>query len=411
MSVPAELADPRDTEPAGVTDEAFAPVERAFRKLILGERAGGGALVVRMRGETVVDVCGGTADRRGTRPWTPHTMAISFSSTKGVASTVIHRLADRGLVDYDERVAEYWPEFAAGGKARVTVRDVLTHRAGLSSVRRVADRAEDLLDHLGMEDRLAARTARAPSSRSAYHAITYGWLVSGIARRVTGCGLAELAQAEVAGPLGLDGLHIGAAEVDTSLVAEPVGSALRQLMTAGWLVSPLTRRVRLTRTPLDALCVPGFHRLFEGAEPPIWTTEMPAVNGILSAGALARMYGALANGGSDGGAELLSPETTDALGRVQVRSADSVLGLPMRWRLGYHQAFGAGPGSSKAFGHYGYGGSGGWADPTLGLSVGFVTNRIGSASTPLGDLDLFRLNRVVRDCAVRAGTPLAGAVA
>jgi CubicO group peptidase (beta-lactamase class C family) len=87
---------------------------------------------------------------------------------------------------------------------------------------------------------------------------------------------------------------------------------------------------------------------------------------------------------------------------VQLRSPDAVLGLPMRWRLGYHQAFGAGPAAPKAFGHYGFGGSGGWADPTIGLSVGFVTNRIGSLSTPLGDLTLYRMNRIVRECAARA---------
>ena len=126
---------------------------------------------------------------------------------------------------------------------------------------------------------------------------------------------------------------------------------------------------------------------------------MPAVNGMFSADGLARLYGALANGGRDGDAVLLSPATTRTLGRVQLRSADAVLGLRMRWRLGYHQAFGAGRGAPQAFGHYGYGGSGGWADPTLGLSVGFVTNRIGSLTTPLGDLTLFRLNRVVRECA------------
>ena len=90
------------------------------------------------------------------------------------------------------------------------------------------------------------------------------------------------------------------------------------------------------------------------------------------------------------------------LGRVQVRTADAVLGVRMRWRVGYHQAFGAGPVAQSAFGHYGFGGSGGWADPALGLSVGFVTNRIGSLSTPLGDLTLLRLNRVIRQCAAHA---------
>jgi CubicO group peptidase (beta-lactamase class C family) len=128
---------------------------------------------------------------------------------------------------------------------------------------------------------------------------------------------------------------------------------------------------------------------------------MPAVNGALSATALARMYGALANGGADAGARLLSEATVDDIGRVQVRTRDLVLGVRMRWRLGYHHAFSTGSQAARAFGHYGYGGSGGWADPDLGLSLGFVTNRIGSITTPMADLTLYRLSRVVRECAQR----------
>ena len=379
------------------TTAAFAPVAGVFERLV-GRGAGGGALVVRMGDETVVDLCTGTADRMGRRPWTRDTLAISFSTTKGIASTVIHRLADRGLLGYDEPVAAHWPAFGAGGKERVTVRELLSHRAGLYSVRAVAEQAEDLLDHLGMEERLAARSVRAPTTRSAYHAITYGWLVAGLARAVTGRGLAELAHAEIAEPLGIEGLHIGARDAPLEKVAEPVGSALRTLGSAAQVAAPLWTRAAIGRPAFEALHVAGFHRLFEGARPPIWTTEMPAVNGIVSAGALARMYAPLANGGTSGGVKLLSAETTNALGRVQVRTADAVLGLRMRWRLGYHQAFGAGD-ASRAFGHYGFGGSGGWADPVLGLSVGFATNRVGSVSTPLGDLNLFRISRVVHECA------------
>src|SRR5215210_6833913 len=213
----------------GTTREHFAPVARAFARL-LGRGSGGGAVVVRLRGQTVVDLSVGSADAVGSRPWTPETLGLSFSTTKGVASTVIHRLADRGALDYDEPVASYWPEFAAGGKQDVTVRDVLTHHAGLSSVQAVASRAEDLLDHIGMEERLAARTTRAPTSRSAYHAITYGWLVAGIARRVTGGqGLADLVKSEIAEPLGAPALHIGVRDTARELVAEPVGGGLRQI--------------------------------------------------------------------------------------------------------------------------------------------------------------------------------------
>jgi CubicO group peptidase (beta-lactamase class C family) len=386
----------------GSTAPGFGPVADVFGRLV-GRGHGGGALAVRLRGETVVDLWTGSADRRGTRPWTPDTVAISFSTTKGIASAVVHRLADRGALDYDQPVGAYWPEFAAGGKERVTVRDLLTHRAGLHSARAVAGRAEDLLDHLAMEERLAARAVDAPTERSAYHAITYGWLLAGLARRVTGRGLAALAGSEVAEPLGITtGLHIGVPEEAREFVAEPVGSALRHAGSLTRVLAPLWTRAGVTRTGLEALLVPGFHRLFEGPEPPIWTTEMPAVNGVFSARALARVYAALANGGADDGARLLSPGTTHALGRVQVRTRDVVLGIPMRWRLGYHHAFGTGREAARAFGHYGYGGSGAWADPELGLSLGFVTNRIGSVTTPMADATLYRISRVVRQCAASA---------
>jgi CubicO group peptidase (beta-lactamase class C family) len=376
----------------------FEPAAEAFGKLV-ARGDGGGALVVRLRGETVADLWAGHADAAGTRPWTRDTLAISFSTTKGIASAVVHRLVEQGVLDYDEPVATFWPAFAAGGKSRVTVRHLLTHRAGLHSVQAVADSARDLLDHELMETRLAARKVRAPETTSAYHAITYGWLVSGLVRAATGRGLGESVEREIATPLGIDGLHIGAPQRAREQVAEPVGSALRHIgataerTAAGW------KKVGAFRTPIEALHVRGFHNLFEGDEPPIWEAEMPAVNGLFSAGALARLYGALANGGADAGARLLSPESTHELGRVQLRSRDRVLGLPMRWRLGYHHAFGTGREAPMAFGHYGFGGSGGWGDPQLGLSLGYVTNRVGSTSTPLGDLDLFRLSGVVHRCA------------
>jgi CubicO group peptidase (beta-lactamase class C family) len=248
-----------------------------------------------------------------------------------------------------------------------------------------------------MEERLAARATRAPTERSYYHAITYGWVLSGLLRAVTGRGMADLVRTEIVEPLDIDGMHIGAPAEAREQVAEPIGSALRQAGSAAQVLAPVWTRARRARATLEALHLPGFHRLFEGPEPPIWTAEMPAVNGTFSADALARLYGALA----DGGGGLLAPGTVEELGRVQVRTADVVLGLRMRWRLGYHQAFGGGRAAPRAFGHYGYGGSGGWADPDLALSVGFVTNRIGSLTTPLGDLTLFRLNRVVTECARR----------
>src|SRR5262249_49566714 len=146
-----------------------------------------------------------------------------FSATKGLASMVLHRLADRGLLAYDEPVASFWPEFAAEGKGAVTVRELLSHRAGLYDVRAVAEGAEDLLDHELMEDRLPV----APQhlyGRPAYHALTFGWLASGLARRVTGRGMHDLIAQELALPLGTPGLEVG---YPKHPAAEMLGSSLR----------------------------------------------------------------------------------------------------------------------------------------------------------------------------------------
>ncbi|MDT5350971.1 MAG: hypothetical protein QOH91_4258, partial [Mycobacterium sp.] len=135
-----------------------------------------------------------------------------FSATKGIASTVIHRLVDRGLLDYDVPVAEYWPEFGANGKSAMTVRQVMRHHAGLSGLRGASQ--EDLLDHLVMEERLAAAAPGRLLGKPAYHALTYGWLMSGLARAVTGKGMRTLIREEIAEPLGTDGLHLGRPPAD-----------------------------------------------------------------------------------------------------------------------------------------------------------------------------------------------------
>jgi CubicO group peptidase (beta-lactamase class C family) len=375
----------------GFASPEFAAVARSFAGLFGSPSGGGGSLVVRWRGETVVDVWKGFADPACERPWTRDTLALACSTAKGVASTVIHRLADRGLIDYDEPVATYWPEFAANGKDAITVRDVLSHRAGLYDARAIAPDASALLDHLAMEDRLAQAIAEPQPCQPAYHGLTYGWLLAGLARRVTGDGMAELVRSELAVPLGVDGMHIGAPTDPRAPVAQMIGSQL-QVMGAGARLAPITHRITPARRFTDALMVPGVLELLAGPEPRILQTEWPSASGLFTASALATLYGALANyGETDNGRRLLSPETVHELGRVQTRARDRVLGLRVRWRLGYHQAVSIGTSQPKAFGHYGFGGSGGSADPTTGLSLGFVTNKIAWRMTPIGDPRLFRL--------------------
>ncbi len=385
--------------PEGWTvDPAYARVASFFSGLF--DHGGGGALVVRHRGAIVVDAWAGHADARGERPWTPDTLAISFSTSKGAVSTVMHRLAERELLEYDAPVSSYWPEFAAQGKDAVTVRQLLSHEAGLHSVRAVARHPEDLLDHLAVEERLAERPAYRPG-RPAYHALSYGWLAAGLARRVTGLGMAELVQREVAKPLGVGGLFIGRPPKSGRDIAELTGPALRMSVSAGRVLVPIGGRLGIRRSSARALYLPGFDSLFHGANPPVLDTEMPAANGLFTARALAALYAALADGGRARRGRLLQARTVQELGRVQSRARDDVLGIPMRWRLGYHQAFAFAQRPPRAFGHYGFGGSGGWADPVSGLAVGYVTNALGAVTTPFGGLALFRLSGLVHAAAAR----------
>ena len=169
----------------GYAHPEFAEVEEAFRKQL--ERTDGGAAVtIFHRGEPVVDLWGGNRTPEGD-PWEEDTLAMCFSTTKGVASLALHLQAEAGLVDYDERVATYWPEFAQNGKENITVRHVLSHSAGLHRLRSVIDSAHHMLDWDHMVEAIAAEApAYEPGTQCGYHALTYGWLVGEIVQRVTG---------------------------------------------------------------------------------------------------------------------------------------------------------------------------------------------------------------------------------
>ena len=375
----------------GKADRRFRPLIHRFADIFRKPSHGGGALAVFWRGQPVVDVWTGYADSKGKVPWERDTAAMSFSTTKGVASTVVHRLVDRGLLAYDEPLATYWPAFAEADKREITLRDLLSHQAGLHRVRGLVPDAEGLLDHLSITDLVAAQVPHRPHrGGTGYHAFTFGWLVAGLVKQVTGMGLREAVEVELAKPLGLDGLWIGAPQDQWHRVAELFPPLPK--MFAVERIASRAERNRTTRYLAEALLIDGWERLvFHDPERRLLGTEMPAANGVFTARALAKMYAALATDGTVDGVRVLSPETLREAGRVQNRSRDYVLGLPMRWRLGYHQAFTAGRPAWKAFGHFGYGGSGAWADPETGMSLAFVTNRLGSFTTPVGDIRLPRL--------------------
>lgn len=355
----------------GAADARFTCAVQTFARLFAGRRFGGGALSVYVDGEPVVDVWTGWSDRRGEALWTADTGAMVFSASKGVAATVLHRLADRGLLSYDAPIAQYWPEFGANGKSEITVRDMLRHRAGLSHLKGIGK--EELLDHRLMEKRIAAAPVDRLFGRAAYHAVTYGWLASGLARAITGMGMRELFRREVAQPLDTDGLHLGRPAADAP--TQPAQIMFPQYTRANPLIDHLVPR--LAELPvaggLGAMYVPGITSLVQG-DTPFLDSEIPSVNAVVTARGLARMYGALANDGRIDETQYLSTELAGGLlGRMSLRP-DLNLVFPMSFHLGYHGS--PVPGLLRGYGHAGLGGTIGWADPATKSSFAFVHNRL-----------------------------------
>jgi CubicO group peptidase (beta-lactamase class C family) len=385
----------------------FWRVARTFSKIIGASNGGGAGVCVYHHGECVVDLWGGFSNEAG-RPWESDTLALSYSTTKGVASTLLHILADRDLVDYDQPVANYWPEFAQAGKDRITVRQLMGHQAGLYDIRSMIGEAKQMLDWDEMVQTLAASPpAHTPGEAEGYHGLTYGWLVGELVQRLTGQTFAEALETEIAKPLELEGLYCGLPEDRLERRAHLVdqgiqrgGPALARAKRIGKFVN---RGLEVARISVDlrnlaaALLPAGMESLDFNSEELV-RASIPAANGMFDARSLARLYALLANGGELDGVRLLSQRTVNRANTVQSRRRDRVVPFPMHWRLGYHRAPVAKP-LPNAFGHAGFGGSGAWADPDRRLAVALVLNS--GVGTPFGDLRIVRIGNAAVRCAER----------
>ena len=285
----------------GWVHAGFEGVARLFRRQ-LRRTTGGAAVAVYFRGDLVVDLWGGR--RTEDEPWQRDTLAMCFSTTKGVASTALHLLADRGQIEYDAPVAAYWPQFAQGGKEHITVRHVLTHSAGLHRMRTLVDGAHRMLDWEYMVAALEhAQPAYEPGSRHGYHALTYGWLVGELVRRVSGRPIAQFVNEELARPLDLDGLYVGCPPEQRGRVA-PLASMAASLgrrlglQPGAVMGGPVGRIPALLGLPVsprrfvNALLPRGIEDVLWGAE--VMDAEVPAVNGFFTARSLAKLYAMLA---------------------------------------------------------------------------------------------------------------------
>lgn len=358
-----------------IENPAFRAVATAARKQIVA--AGGGAICIYHRGQPVLDLWAGHRDAHKRVPWAPDTMGMAWSTTKGVASTAIHLLAERGKLGYDDLVADHWPEFGVNGKQATTIRNLLSMEAGLYDIRNLISEPEQMLDHDVMAGLLAAaHPAHTPGTRNGYHALTYGWLIGEIVRRVTGASLGTFVQTEFAEPLSLDGFHIGVPTDELGRVADlahlpPEKPAARLI---GKALNPVTSLFGFSLNRYAAAFLPpGGYRVIP--TPAFLQAEVAGANGVFTARSLARFYAALSADDGVDGVQLWSPETRRAAVVEQNARRDRVLALRVRWRLGFHRPVPKRKVSADAFGFYGAFGSGAFCDPTRHLAVGLVVRQ------------------------------------
>jgi CubicO group peptidase (beta-lactamase class C family) len=309
------------TELQGTSQPRFAAVRAALQQNIDSGEELGAALVVDIDGERVVDLWGGFRDEARTATWDEHTITNVWSTTKTVTSLAALVLVDRGLLDVHAPVATYWPEFAAAGKQDVQVRHLLSHTSGVSGLEHPAV-IEDLYDWDTATARMAAQAPWwTPGTGPGYHALNYGHLVGEVVRRVSGKTLKRFVAEEIAGPLGAD-FQIGAAEEDWGRIAD--------------VVPP-------PPTPFDLVPDSPAYKTFTGpagdagfANTAAWRrADIGAVNGHGNARSVARILSAVSRGGDVDGVRLLGRKTIDLIVDEQANGVDLVLGIPLRWGMGF----------------------------------------------------------------------------
>ena len=358
----------------GFCKPGFEKVRDAFAANFTGGKELGASVAVTRDGEMVVDLWAGDADPRGT-PWTQDTLVNVYSTTKTMAALCVLMLADRGLVDLDAPVADYWPEFAQNGKENVLVRHVMSHSAGLSGFDPPIAAVEELYDWDAMTARLAAQGPWwEPGSASGYHAITQGYLQGEIVRRVTGRSLGTFFREEVAEPLGAD-FHIGLDPAHDGRVGE--------------LIPPSAPPSAGTPEP-GSVAERTFSGIqLKGTEPQTsaWRrAEIPAAGGIGNARSVARIHSALACGGTVDGVKLLSEKGVHRVLDEQTRGTDLVMGIPIVFGMGFglnDPSFPVSP-NERAFFWGGWGGSLAVLDLDARASVAYVMNRM--EADLMGDL-------------------------
>jgi len=354
----------------GFCTPRFARLRDAFARNFSEHAERGGAVAIWHRGETVVDLWGGWSDVARDAAWQRDTLVNVFSVSKALCAIACMRLVDDGRLDLDAPVARYWSEFAAGGKQDVTVRQLLSHQAGLPAIRKpLPDGAA--LEWNTIVDALAVQEPWwPPGTAHGYHVNTYGFLAGELVRRIDGRSIGTLLREDVAGPLGAD-IHIGLPAREHHRVSD--------FQWPGNPVQPVLDGDAAVLRWNTYWNPPGFSGAHWVNDPRWREAEVPSTNGHGNARAIARVYAALANGGAIDGVRILSREALAAATEEQVNGPDLINLRPSRFGIGFQltqpeRPLGPNPG---AFGHFGAGGSLGYCDPQAGIAFGYVTNDMG----------------------------------
>ncbi|PNP43985.1 hypothetical protein TGAMA5MH_04270 [Trichoderma gamsii] len=308
----------------GHYDPKFEELRKGFQKNLDSKADVGASITVNIDGKNVVDIWGGYVDEEGTRPWEADTLVAVWSCTKGVASLALLMLIDRGLVDHDAKVAQYWPEFAANGKQDIEIRHLLSHTSGLSAWEEKIT-FEDLPDQDAIAAKLAAQAPLwEPGTASGYHAGTFGVLIAEVLRRVTGKTMKQFVAEEIAAPLNAD-FQIGLSDKDISRASNSI---------APKDTPPTQAMPEPGSIPFKTLANPFFTPNFVNTET-IRKADLSSFNGFGNARAMNRIYSTLALGGGVDGVQLLSEKTIDLIFQEQSDGIDLVMGFPMAFGVGY----------------------------------------------------------------------------
>jgi CubicO group peptidase (beta-lactamase class C family) len=359
----------------GHCDPRFERLREAFAHNFVAHGELGAACAVYVDGVAVVDLWGGWADKARTRPWTRDTLCGFYSVGKAFTALCELHLCGTTGVELDHPVARYWPEFAAQSKGEITLRQLLTHRAGLPAVRaRLPEGA--MLDWQVMTAALAAeRPWWPPGTAHGYHTNTFGFLNGEVVRRVSGLSLGRYLRRHVTEPLGAD-LAIGLTHDELPRVAELDWPLAEQ---AGPVIDLDAEMTEQQRMRAHAYCNPSGLSSLGVLNTEAWRrAEVPSTNGHGTARGIARVYATLARGGELAGVRIADAGLLREARSVQAAGFDLVLERDMRWGLGFqltHENRPLGP-NPDGFGHFGNGGSLGFADPTARLGFGYVMNRI-----------------------------------